>query len=221
MAGFPPHVRERRSLRLQDFAQPHNYLRKVSRRRKSRAVTGFPGAPRDDREMLCDRGGVAKAPLPKFRPSASVLLRTYVPLFSQTVARPAQPRRRHSRRSRARDAASPPPPGADPPQAPARFRGRSPDPLPLPRALEFSARSARERSLAPGRLALPAPGRLALPGPGRLAVPAPGRVALPGPGRLAVPGPCRYAVTAGRPTPITFRRRDRAVNANSFMDWLE
>jgi hypothetical protein len=38
-------------------------------------------------------------------------------------------------------------------------------------------------------------------------------------------GPTRrfapYAATAGSDTPITLRRRDSAVNANSFICWLE
>jgi hypothetical protein len=39
-----------------------------------------------------------------------------------------------------------------------------------------------------------------------------------------IPGPRgshSYAGTAGSPTPMTFRRRDRAVNANSFISRLE
>jgi hypothetical protein len=44
--------------------------------------------------------------------------------------------------------------------------------------------------------------------------------------RPSTPAPQRLftkfqAVTVGRPTPMTFSRRDSAVKANSFISWLE
>jgi hypothetical protein len=44
-----------------------------------------------------------------------------------------------------------------------------------------------------------------------------GPEAFVGPDAFAGPGSPGYAATAGNPTPITFNRRESAVNANSFI----